>query len=183
MTDWPLNATVTHAFPTVGSNGQAVTATGFTAAGIKVYKGAGRTLRASTNGYTASGDIGSTVGVNEIAIDTSDNSDAGYYVANERYLVAGDITVEGEVTRVVFGFTLELAGGAIALTKALPDDIVEGTVTQRQVMRAVLASASGKLSGAETTEVRIRDSTDSKDRIVATVDANGNRTAVTLNLT
>jgi len=47
----------------------------------------------------------------------------------------------------------------------------------------MLASMAGKLSGAGTTSVTIRDTEDSKDRIVATVDASGNRTSVTLDAT
>jgi hypothetical protein len=46
-------------------------------------------------------------------------------------------------------------------------------------MRLMLASLAGKLSGAATTTVVVRSATDAKDRITATVDADGNRTAVT----
>lgn len=57
---------------------------------------------------------------------------------------------------------------------------VETGFSVRQAMRLMLASLAGKLSGAATTTVAIRDANDSKDRITATVDADGNRTAVTL---
>jgi hypothetical protein len=57
---------------------------------------------------------------------------------------------------------------------------VETGVTPRQGLRLMLAALAGKLSGAATATVSIRDTGDSKDRIVATVDADGNRTAVTL---
>lgn len=57
---------------------------------------------------------------------------------------------------------------------------VETGVTVRQALRIILASAAGKLSGAATTSIKIRDTGDAKDRITATVDASGNRTAVTL---
>lgn len=57
---------------------------------------------------------------------------------------------------------------------------VETNRTVRQALRLLLAGMVGKLSGAATTTVTIRDTNDSKDRIVATVDADGNRTAVTL---
>jgi hypothetical protein len=60
---------------------------------------------------------------------------------------------------------------------------VETGVTTRQGLRLMLASLVGKLSGAATTTVTIRDTTDAKNRIVATVDANGNRSAVTLDTT
>lgn len=59
-------------------------------------------------------------------------------------------------------------------------DLIEGTFDHAEVMRILLASAAGKLSGAEGTNVQIRDLADAKDRIDATVDENGNRTAVTL---
>ena len=59
-------------------------------------------------------------------------------------------------------------------------DVIEGTLDHQEVMRILLSSAANKLSGAATTNVKIRDLADSKDRIDATVDANGNRTAVTL---
>ncbi len=60
---------------------------------------------------------------------------------------------------------------------------IETGVTPRQALRGILAAAIGKLSGAATTTVVIRDANDTKDRITATVDADGNRTAVTKDLT
>jgi len=59
---------------------------------------------------------------------------------------------------------------------------IEG-YTPRQAFRLILASLAAKLSGAATTTVAIRDIADTKDRITATVDANGNRTAITLDAT
>lgn len=60
---------------------------------------------------------------------------------------------------------------------------VDGTVTLVQAIRAILATAVGKLSGGGTTAIAIRDTADTKDRVTATVDSNGNRTTITLNLT
>lgn len=62
----------------------------------------------------------------------------------------------------------------------ISDQIVEGNRTMQEAMRLILAALTGKLSGAATTTVTIRDADDTKNRIVATVDADGNRTAVTL---
>jgi hypothetical protein len=56
---------------------------------------------------------------------------------------------------------------------------IETGYTAKQSMRLMLSALAGKLSGAATTTVTIRDAADSKDRIVATVDSDGNRTAVT----
>ncbi len=49
-----------------------------------------------------------------------------------------------------------------------------------QTLKICLAALAGKLSGAATTTVVIRAADDSKARITATVDADGNRSAITL---
>jgi hypothetical protein len=59
---------------------------------------------------------------------------------------------------------------------------VEDTVTVVGVLRAIAAYLLGKASGGETTEITFRDSGDNKDRIVLTVDSDGNRSAVTFDL-
>lgn len=56
---------------------------------------------------------------------------------------------------------------------------IETSYTPRQALRLILAALVAKLDGAGTTTVTIRDINDSKDRITATVDADGNRSAVT----
>lgn len=60
---------------------------------------------------------------------------------------------------------------------------VETGWTIRQTMRIVLSVLAGKGSGLATTTAKYRDMADSKDRITATVDADGNRTAVTRDAT
>jgi hypothetical protein len=59
---------------------------------------------------------------------------------------------------------------------------VESGLTVREHLRISQAAAAGKLSGAATSTVNIRDKADSKNRISATVDADGNRSAVTLDV-
>ena len=81
-------------------------------------------------------------------------------------------------------------GSAMTLTSGERDSVaaalldlangVETGYTLRQVLRILAAAMGGKLSGAATTTVAIRSITDSKDRITATVDSDGNRSAVTL---
>lgn len=60
---------------------------------------------------------------------------------------------------------------------------IETSYTLRQALRLILSASVGKLNGAATTTVNIRDVGDSKNRISATVDASGNRSAVTLDAT
>ncbi len=59
---------------------------------------------------------------------------------------------------------------------------IEAGVTLRQALRAQLAAAAGVTSGAGTSQFTVRDVNDSKDRIVADTDNDGNRTNVTLDL-
>ncbi len=63
------------------------------------------------------------------------------------------------------------------------DEVIEGAVTARQSVRLANSALGGKASGLATTEATFRDLGDTKDRLVATVDADGNRSAVTRDLT
>lgn len=62
-------------------------------------------------------------------------------------------------------------------------DAVEGTYTLREMLRMMAAVLFGKASGGGTSIITFRDTSDATDRVVATVDSNGNRTAVTLDAT
>jgi hypothetical protein len=52
-----------------------------------------------------------------------------------------------------------------------------------EVLRLISATLLGKVSGAGTTEITFRDVGDTKNRVVAVVDEDGNRTLVTLDST
>lgn len=58
--------------------------------------------------------------------------------------------------------------------------VIEGSLTLKDVLRLILAANAGKSSGGGTTTVTFRDNADTKNRISATVNSSGNRTAVTL---
>lgn len=63
-------------------------------------------------------------------------------------------------------------------------DAIEVGLTPRQAMRISAAADGGKLSGGATTTNTIRNAVaDSKNRITATVDADGNRSAIVYDLT
>lgn len=60
---------------------------------------------------------------------------------------------------------------------------IETGLTPRQAFRLMVAAMAGEISGGGTTTIVIRNAVaDSKDRITATVDAQGNRTAITTDL-
>jgi hypothetical protein len=68
-----------------------------------------------------------------------------------------------------------------ALSSSGLDSItIETGLNMRQATSLIAASAAGKLSGAATTTITIDGAGVNTDRIVATVDADGNRTAITL---
>lgn len=73
---------------------------------------------------------------------------------------------------------LAKAAGLITVDQ-IHDEVVEGTLTHRQAMRIMLAALAGKATGGGTTAIAYRDIADTKDRISATVDTDGNRTAIT----
>lgn len=66
----------------------------------------------------------------------------------------------------------------------ISDDIlattIEGSENWLEVMRYLLAFVGGKANGGGSSPVNFRDQADSKNRIAMTVDADGNRSAVSL---
>lgn len=98
---------------------------------------------------------------------------------------AGDVTVtinaqgELEAAIVVTGDALSTANVAAAILDAV--DGVETGLTLRQALRVIAAATAGEVSGAGTTTITFRNAlVDDTNRIVATVDNDGNRTAITL---
>jgi hypothetical protein len=72
------------------------------------------------------------------------------------------------------------------IADAILDDAnaVETGLTVRNALRLMAAALAGELSGGATTTITIKNAVaGDKDRIEATVDANGNRSSVTVDLT
>lgn len=87
------------------------------------------------------------------------------------------LTLTGAGTGKDFNATTTAIGAAIVNSGSID------SYTLQQSQRLILSALVGKLSGGGTTTIVIRDSADTKNRISATVDANNNRTAVTLDAT
>jgi hypothetical protein len=106
-------------------------------------------------------------------------------------LVGSGAVISGTATHLG-GTTLtaaDLAAIDALITAQLPNiaaavlaAYVEGTTTVQQALRLYDAVLGGKVSGAGTSTETFRDLADTKDRIVATVDSSGNRTAITRDL-
>jgi hypothetical protein len=108
-------------------------------------------------------------------------------------VTGGTVTVSGAVT--VSGGTVDVAttvtdpvtvsAGTVTavsgtVTASLAARTVEGSIDEIEAWRVALAALAGKTSGGGTGTLVFRDTGDSKDRITATVDANKNRTAISL---
>ena len=99
-------------------------------------------------------------------------------------ITAGLITATAIATGAIDADAIA-TDGAQEIADALLDRTngIETSYTLRQTLRLILSSVVAKLSGAATTTVAIRDIGDTKDRITATVDSSGNRSAVTVDAT
>ncbi len=122
-----------------------------------------------------------------------------------RFQNTGLVTATVKTDRILLGYTVVLtpptnfstlsidSSGRVTLTPSERDSVaaalldlsngVETSLTLRQALRLLAAASAGKLSGAATTTIVIRNVGDSKDRITATVDVAGNRSAITTDLT
>ena len=93
------------------------------------------------------------------------------------------------------GSAMTLATGAVSadalatdavteITDAILALVIETGLTLKNALRLIASASAGKLSGAATNTVVIRNAVaDDKNRITATVDSDGNRSAITLDLT
>lgn len=73
------------------------------------------------------------------------------------------------------GYVLSDAG-----VDAILDEVVEGTLTFREMLRLFTSVLAGKTVGGGTAVLTARDVADTKNRISATVDEDGNRTEIVL---
>lgn len=90
---------------------------------------------------------------------------------------AGAITAAAIATGAVDADALAADAGTEIAT-AVWAAVLEGAHTAADILRLCVSVLTGKSSGGGTTTVVFRNLGDSKNRISATVDANGNRTAV-----
>lgn len=111
--------------------------------------------------------------------DASDIATATNAILADTNAILADTGTDGVVVAAASktGYRLSATGVDDVL-----DEVVLGSYTLRQLMRGLAAAELGKLSGAATTEITIRSADDAKDVVIATVDADGNRSAVTLDL-
>lgn len=184
----------------------AIAAASFAAGALDaVWSTATRLLTAGTNivlakgaGVTGFNDLDaaavrSAVGLASANLDTQLGAIAGYVDTEIGTLQATATAIKARTdnlpTDPADASDIAAAFAAIPTAAANADALldraagVETGWTPRQALRIMLSVLAGKASGLDTVTAHYRDMADSKDRIVATVDANGNRSAVTRDAT
>lgn len=192
--DYVAGATLRFMWNTNGQDGASITRA--TNGSIRIYKNNSTTERTSSAGIMDTEDFDTLTGVHQCSIDLSDNTDAGFYAAGNNYFVvlAGAVIDTKTVNVCLAQFSIEnrtVSALSAAVANAVADawldraNGVEAGLTPRQAMRLNTAAMAGKVSGGGTGTVTFRNAVaDSKDRIVATTpDANGNRSAITYDVT
>jgi hypothetical protein len=159
----------------------------FKASGFSTFNPASDGVSLSSAIYTAISDFKAT------GFSTFDPAATGVTLGSAAYTGINDfkatsVSLSSAVYTSIADFkatgfsTFDPASSAVSITAAsvdaVHDEVVEGTVTLRQALRLVLSALTAKVSGGGTTTITFRDIGDSKDRLVMTVDSNGNRTAI-----
>lgn len=135
-------------------------------------------------GGNVTGSVGSVVG----AVGSVTGNVGGNLVGNVNGNVVGSVgSVMAGVTVTTnndkSGYALTAAGNNAAADALLDRaNAIETGITLRQAERVILSATAGKSDGFPGNPVHYRDTSDTKDRITATTDADGNRTAVTLDV-
>ncbi len=113
---------------------------------------------------------------------TSATSDMSFECIPGRIIIDNTCTAGTIVCRGV-GTITDSSNGTIVNKDGFIDGLVEADFTLQEAMSLILSVLCGKSSGGGTDTVGFRDMADAKDRITATVDPFGNRTAVVVDKT
>jgi len=128
-------------------------------------------------------------GVSTSITDTSSAATVNDFTQNstDQNAILADVTgLNGDVMRGTEGAntTVPDAAGvaptAAEIVAAIITGITDGSYDLQEMMRIMFAVLGGKSDGGGTATLHMRDSADGKNRVTATVDADGNRTAMVL---
>jgi len=153
------------------------------ASGRVEVSGTKTTLDALNDAPDVSADVGSIKGTTD-KLDTALELDGAVYRLTADALEQAQAAATAALNAYDPPTATELTNGLAALNDITVADIIagisEGTLDLQEMLRIILAAVAGKASGGGTATIKFRDQADTLDRITATVDANGNRTAVTV---
>lgn len=151
--------------------GDLIVSTAATLAGLGSVEGEVLAVLQMAGELAGSGDAAGALDALGFAIASLEGSGAFSPVAS----ASGELEALIEVS----GSGDVLTAGQIS-SEILDSQLVETGLSVREALRLCLAALAGKVSGAGGSTITIRSADDTKDRIVATVDGNGNRSSITL---
>ncbi len=135
-----------------------------------------------SNGDSLTGTCAVPTAANTKTGVATDNT-TGTYDGSDRWTDPLEVNVLSGVAYKANSTTNNKTGSYVpasaTATEILDNQDIETGYSVRESMRLILAAMAGKLSGSPGGPILIRNVTDTKTRINATVDASGNRTAVT----
>lgn len=172
--DIPVGATIPFRFRTYDSDGANVTISGFAVGDVECYKADSMTQRTSDNGITLSDtdgiDLDSRTGLHGFSIDTSDNSDSGFWAAGSWYTIdVGDITCDGQTITVSFRFRL-VAAESVTGTPKSDVGAVSGDATAADTLELfaeALDQSTGQLDSGSLANNTITANSIASDAITA----------------
>ncbi len=130
-------------------------------------------------------DIKSTLDSEEVVTDSASRTASkatGFSVPNEYDAALSVIAVDvaglnGEAMRGT-----DNAPTAADIVTGILNGVIEGTLTLKEAQRVLLAPIAGESDGARTATQHFRNTLDTKNVVTATVDEDGNRTGITLDV-
>jgi hypothetical protein len=138
---------------------------------LKITSGAGAGQSRIISAYLAATKLAT---VSRPWITPPDNSSVYAVLANDT-VAPVNASLQGAAASVGSGVTLAAAG--------LDQVVIENGVNARQALAPILAACAGVVSGAATNTISIAAANNAgTNRITATVDSSGNRSAVTLSV-
>jgi hypothetical protein len=114
--------------------------------------------------------------------DTTIANSKAVQIYSDTTIIASKATQLYSDTTAIHSDTTQI-GTLANIADAIHDEVVDGSVTFRESVRLQNSALAGKASGLGTTTAVFRDLADTKARITATVDSDGNRSAVTRDAT
>ena len=169
-------------FDTYGADGASIVASGLAVTDIEVYKNGSTTQRASDNGYTLLDTDGLSFdgadGLNGFSIDTSDNSDSGFWTDGAHYLIhVNAVTVDSQTVRFSFELTLGyLLRPTTAGRKLDVSSGGEGGIDWANIGSPTTTVGLSGTTVKTATDVET-DTADIQSRLPAALGANGNMKA------
>jgi len=152
----PINSVLPFFFDAFdGGTGASITMTGIAITDIEIYKGISMTQRASDAGVvlldTDGIDVDGVTGIHGFSIDTSDNTDAGFYAAGSFYtVVVASVTIDGQTVNFVAGTFRLMAAEAIAGKPKTDVDAWLGTAAATPTVAGVPEVDLTHVAGATT---------------------------------